>query len=109
MADEPGKASFALALRDDVSDPPPGRRDVDVTDGVVRLTGELERKSMLPAALRAVRAVDGIPRCALATEKDPGQTQRNGDRPRARRRSPRNRNPREAEAGSSCVGVLDRR
>jgi CBS domain-containing protein len=34
--------------------------DVDVTDGVVRLTGELERKSMLAAALRAVRAVDGV-------------------------------------------------
>ena len=33
---------------------------VDVTDGVVRLTGELERKSMLAAALRAVRAVDGV-------------------------------------------------
>jgi CBS domain-containing protein len=33
---------------------------VDVTDGVVRLSGELERKSMLPAALRAVRAVDGV-------------------------------------------------
>jgi len=32
---------------------------VDVTDGVVRLNGELERKSML-AALRAVRAVDGV-------------------------------------------------
>ena len=34
--------------------------EVDVTDGVVRLSGELERKSMLPAALRAVRAVDGV-------------------------------------------------
>ena len=34
--------------------------EVDVTDGVVRLTGELERKSMLPAALRAARAVDGV-------------------------------------------------
>ena len=33
---------------------------VEVTDGVVRLTGVLERKSMLPAALRAVRAVDGV-------------------------------------------------
>ena len=33
---------------------------VDVTDGVVRLTGELERKSMLAAALRGVRAVDGV-------------------------------------------------
>jgi CBS domain-containing protein len=33
---------------------------VDVTDGVVRLTGELERRSMLAAALRAVRAVDGV-------------------------------------------------
>jgi CBS domain-containing protein len=34
--------------------------EVDVTDGVVRLTAELERKSMLAAALRAVRAVDGV-------------------------------------------------
>ena len=33
---------------------------VDVIDGVVRLTGELERKSMLAAALRAVHAVDGV-------------------------------------------------
>ena len=33
---------------------------VDVTDGVVRLTGELERKSMLSALLPAVRAVDGV-------------------------------------------------
>jgi CBS domain-containing protein len=34
--------------------------EVDVTDGVVSLTGDLDRKSMLPAALRAVRAVDGV-------------------------------------------------
>ena len=33
---------------------------VDVTDGVVRLTGELERKSMLELLLPAVRAVDGV-------------------------------------------------
>jgi CBS domain-containing protein len=33
---------------------------VDVIDGVVRLTGELERKSMLAAVLSAVRAVDGV-------------------------------------------------
>ena len=33
---------------------------VDVTDGVVRLTGELERKSMLAAVMPAVRAVDGV-------------------------------------------------
>jgi len=38
----------------------PALVQVDVTDGVVRLAGELERKSMLPAALRAVRAVDGV-------------------------------------------------
>jgi CBS domain-containing protein len=38
----------------------PALVQVDVTDGVVRLSGELERKSMLPAALRAVRAVDGV-------------------------------------------------
>lgn len=33
---------------------------VDVTDGVARLAGELERKSMLAALLPAVRAVDGV-------------------------------------------------
>ena len=33
---------------------------VDVTDGVVTLTGELERKSTLKALLPAVRAVDGV-------------------------------------------------
>jgi CBS domain-containing protein len=33
---------------------------VDVTDGVVRLTGEVERKSMLAGILPAVRAVDGV-------------------------------------------------
>jgi CBS domain-containing protein len=33
---------------------------VDVTDGVVRLTGEVERKSMLADVLPAVRAVDGV-------------------------------------------------
>ena len=38
----------------------PALVQVDVTDGVVRMTGELERKSMLAAALRAVRAVDGV-------------------------------------------------
>src|SRR6266566_3903564 len=38
----------------------PALVQVDVTDGVVRLNGELERKSMLAAALRAVRAVDGV-------------------------------------------------
>ena len=34
--------------------------DVEVTDGVVRLTGELECKSMLAAVRPAVRAVDGV-------------------------------------------------
>jgi CBS domain-containing protein len=33
---------------------------VDVTDGVVRLTGEVERKSMLDTVLPAVRSVDGV-------------------------------------------------
>jgi hypothetical protein len=33
---------------------------VDVTDGVVRLTGELERKSMLALIQPAVRAVEGV-------------------------------------------------
>ena len=31
-----------------------------MTDGVVSLAGELERKSMLAALLPAVRAVDGV-------------------------------------------------
>jgi CBS domain-containing protein len=34
--------------------------DIEVTDGVVQLTGELERKSMLAAVRPAVRAVDGV-------------------------------------------------
>lgn len=33
---------------------------MDVTDGVVRLAGEVERKSMLALLLPAVRAVDGV-------------------------------------------------
>jgi len=33
---------------------------VDVADGVVRITGELERKSMLEFVLPKVRAVDGV-------------------------------------------------
>jgi CBS domain-containing protein len=38
----------------------PALVQVDVTDGVVRLTGELERKSMLALIQPAVRAVDGV-------------------------------------------------
>jgi CBS domain-containing protein len=38
----------------------PALVQVDVTDGVVRLTGELERKSMLESLLPAVRAVEGV-------------------------------------------------
>lgn len=34
--------------------------EVEVIDGVVRLTGEVERKSMLTAVSPAVRAVDGV-------------------------------------------------
>ena len=34
--------------------------DVEVTDGVVRLAGELELKSMLTAVHPAIRAVDGV-------------------------------------------------
>ena len=34
--------------------------EVDVTDGVVRLAGELERKSMVALVRPAVRAVDGV-------------------------------------------------
>jgi CBS domain-containing protein len=118
--------------------------DVDVTDGVVRLTGELERKSMLAAALRAVRAVDGvidvesqlgyaiddirpplgpdlpvtrvIPpqdlrpceapsfRCVLLLPRRiPVRRGETVTVPRTGRRAPRNRNPREAEAGSFSV------
>jgi CBS domain-containing protein len=33
---------------------------VDVTDGVVRLTGDLEHKSMLAALVPAIRSVDGV-------------------------------------------------
>jgi CBS domain-containing protein len=33
---------------------------VDVTDGVVRLTGEPDRKSMLAALVPAIRSVDGV-------------------------------------------------
>lgn len=38
----------------------PAMVQVDVTDGVVRLAGELERKSMLALLPPAVRAVDGV-------------------------------------------------
>ena len=38
----------------------PALVQVDVTDGVVRLAGELERRSMLKLLLPAVRAVDGV-------------------------------------------------
>jgi CBS domain-containing protein len=38
----------------------PALVQVDVADGVVRLTGELERKSMLALIQPAVRAVDGV-------------------------------------------------
>jgi CBS domain-containing protein len=38
----------------------PALVEIDVTDGVVTLAGELERKSMLTALLPAVRAVDGV-------------------------------------------------
>ncbi|HUN31159.1 MAG TPA: CBS domain-containing protein [Trebonia sp.] len=33
---------------------------VEVSDGVVRMSGELERKSMLSSVLPAVRAIDGV-------------------------------------------------
>jgi CBS-domain-containing membrane protein len=38
----------------------PAMVQVDVTDGVVRLTGELERKSMLSLIFPLTRAVDGV-------------------------------------------------
>jgi len=38
----------------------PGRAEVIVTDGVVTLRGEVERKSMVPLAGRMARSVDGV-------------------------------------------------
>jgi CBS domain-containing protein len=38
----------------------PALIEVDVTDGVVTLAGEVERKSMLAAVIPAIRAVDGV-------------------------------------------------
>jgi hypothetical protein len=33
---------------------------VEVTGAMVRMTGKLQRKSMLPLVLRVVRAIDGL-------------------------------------------------
>jgi CBS domain-containing protein len=38
----------------------PARVQVEVTNGVVRMTGEIERKTMLPSVLPLVRSVDGV-------------------------------------------------
>jgi len=38
----------------------PGRAEVTVTDGIVTLRGEVERKSMVPVAARMARFVDGV-------------------------------------------------
>lgn len=38
----------------------PDRADVAVTDGIVTLRGEVERKSMVPLAARMARSVDGV-------------------------------------------------
>ena len=38
----------------------PGRAEVAVTDGIVTLRGEVERKSMVPLAARMARSVDGV-------------------------------------------------
>ncbi len=38
----------------------PARVNVTVADGVVTLDGELEKKSMIPLAIRMVHAVDGV-------------------------------------------------
>jgi CBS domain-containing protein len=54
------KAEISLDILSRYLGTNPALVQVDVTDGVVRLSGELERKSMLAAALRAVRAVDGV-------------------------------------------------
>lgn len=37
----------------------PGRAEVTVTEGIVALRGEVERKSMVPLATRMARSVDG--------------------------------------------------
>ncbi len=38
----------------------PGRAAITVTDGIVTLAGEVERKSMVPMAARMARSVDGV-------------------------------------------------
>jgi osmotically-inducible protein OsmY len=38
----------------------PARVSVTVTDGIVRLSGEVEHKSMVPLAARMTRAIDGV-------------------------------------------------
>ncbi len=38
----------------------PARVKLTVADGVVTLGGEVERKSMIPLAVRMARAVDGV-------------------------------------------------
>ena len=85
----------------------PGIRDwlEDITGGhsVAQLAGGLAQSHSVTGPWSLCRA--GIPRCARPTGKDPGRTRRNGDlRPgQDGRRSPRNRNPREADAGSFSV------
>jgi CBS domain-containing protein len=59
-ADATIKAEISRDVLSDYLGTNPVLVQVDVTDGVVRLTGELERKSMLAALLPAVRAVDGV-------------------------------------------------
>jgi len=38
----------------------PALVDVSVTEGVVTLRGEVEKKSMIPLAVQMTRAVDGV-------------------------------------------------
>lgn len=57
-------AEIASEIRDEVIASylgcDPGRAGVTVTDGIVTLAGEVERKSMVPLAERMARSVDGV-------------------------------------------------
>jgi len=58
--DEAIKADIASEVLSGYLGTNPAMVDIEVSDGVVRLTGELERKSMLDVVRPAVRAVDGV-------------------------------------------------
>lgn len=58
--DEDIKSDIISQVLDSYLGTNPSLVQVKVTDGVVRMTGELERKSMLPSVLPAVRVIDGV-------------------------------------------------